>query len=105
MTKKEVAVGPAEIYRTKRHGGRATEQAPPAIRQRHTATQPQTISVDEYLSKKELAKLCRCSERTIDRLIEVGEAPPITRLSARRIIFSAALAREWLSRRTSGAAP
>jgi predicted DNA-binding transcriptional regulator AlpA len=42
---------------------------------------------DEFLTKKELAKLCRCSERTIDRLLGEGDAPPITRLSARRVIF------------------
>jgi hypothetical protein len=29
----------------------------------------------EYLTKKELAKLCRCSERTIDRLLEQGDGP------------------------------
>ena len=28
---------------------------------------------DEFLTKRELARLCRCSERTIDRLLEVGE--------------------------------
>jgi predicted DNA-binding transcriptional regulator AlpA len=59
---------------------------------------------DEFLTKKELAKLCRCSERTIDRLLEVGDGPPVTRLSERRVIFPAIPAREWLSHRTVGAA-
>ena len=57
---------------------------------------------DEFLTKKELAKLCRCSERTIDRLLEEGDAPPITRLSARRVIFPLTSAREWLASRTTG---
>jgi predicted DNA-binding transcriptional regulator AlpA len=55
---------------------------------------------DEFLTKRELAKLCRCSERTIDRLLEQGDAPPLTRLSSRRIIFPATSARQWLARRT-----
>ena len=65
---------------------------------------PQAAENDEFLTKKELAELCRCSERTIDRLLEEGDAPPVTRLSPRRIIFPAASAREWLSRRTVGTA-
>jgi predicted DNA-binding transcriptional regulator AlpA len=63
-----------------------------------------TAPIDEFLMKKELAALCRCSERTIDRLIEQGEAPPLTRLSARRVIFPKAAALEWLRKRTSGIA-
>jgi predicted DNA-binding transcriptional regulator AlpA len=60
------------------------------------------IQNDEFLTKRELARLCRCSERTIDRLIEGGDAPPLTRLSTRRIIFPASAARQWLSNRTLG---
>jgi len=55
---------------------------------------------DEYWTKKELARKVKCSERTIDRLIETGDAPPVTRLSCRRIIFHAPSAREWLVKRT-----
>jgi predicted DNA-binding transcriptional regulator AlpA len=54
----------------------------------------------EFLTKAELAKLCRCSERTIDRLLEEGDAPPVTKLSTRRIIFPATSARNWLASRT-----
>jgi predicted DNA-binding transcriptional regulator AlpA len=57
-------------------------------------------TTNEFLTKRELARLCRCSERTIDRLIEAGDAPPITRLSTRRIIFPTASARQWLAHRT-----
>ena len=59
-------------------------------------------SSDEFLTKRELARLCRCSERTIDRLLEEGDAPPVTRLSTRRIIFPAVSTRQWLSNRTIG---
>jgi len=55
----------------------------------------------EFLTKRELARLCRCSERTIDRLLEEGDAPPVTKLSTRRILFPAASAREWLAGRTT----
>lgn len=65
---------------------------------------PQPKTDDEFLTKRELAKLCRCSERTIDRLLEEGDGPPVTRVSAGRIIFPAASAREWLSHRTVGTA-
>lgn len=62
------------------------------------------LTANEFLTKRELARLCRCSERTLDRLLENGDAPPVTRLSTRRIIFPAASARKWLSSRTVGAA-
>ena len=62
----------------------------------------ETIQSDEFLTKRELARLCRCSERTIDRLLEGGDAPPVTKLSTRRIIFPATSAREWLADRTVG---
>jgi predicted DNA-binding transcriptional regulator AlpA len=61
---------------------------------------PEAATDDEYLTKKELAKLCRCSERTIDRLLEEGDAPPVTRVSSRRIVFPALSARKWLANRT-----
>jgi len=41
----------------------------------------------EFLTKREL----------VDRLLEEGDAPPVTKLSTRRII----LAREWLAGRTT----
>jgi predicted DNA-binding transcriptional regulator AlpA len=63
---------------------------------------PEAIANNEFLTKAELAKLCRCSERTIDRLLEEGDAPPITKLSTRRIIFPATSARKWLANRTIG---
>ena len=62
----------------------------------------ETTPNDEFLTKRELARLCRCSERTIDRLLEGGDAPPVTRLSTRRIIFPVSAARQWLSNRTLG---
>jgi predicted DNA-binding transcriptional regulator AlpA len=63
---------------------------------------PEAFANDEFLTKRELARLCRCSERTIDRLLEEGDAPPVTKLSTRRIIFPATSTREWLANRTVG---
>jgi predicted DNA-binding transcriptional regulator AlpA len=63
---------------------------------------PEAVASDEFLTKRELARLCRRSERTIDRLFEEGDAPPVTKLSTRRIIFPATSAREWLAGRTTG---
>jgi excisionase family DNA binding protein len=56
----------------------------------------------QYLTKKELAELLRCSERTVDRLLET-EGLPVIQLSKRRIIFSAASAERCLEGRVSGA--
>lgn len=56
----------------------------------------------QYLTKKELAEQWRCSERTIDRLLET-EGLPVIQLSKRRIVFSAASAQRWLEGRVNGA--
>jgi hypothetical protein len=56
----------------------------------------------EFLTKRELAQRWRCSERTIDRLLET-EGLPVIQLSKRRIVFSAASAQRWLEGRVSGA--
>jgi excisionase family DNA binding protein len=53
----------------------------------------------EFLTKRELAELCRCSERTVDRLLE-QRSLPVIRLSPRRIIFPVSAVRKWLEQRT-----
>ena len=58
--------------------------------------------VAEFLTLAELAKWLRCSTRTVQRLISVGDGPPLIHLSDRRLIFSIADARLWLARRTKG---
>jgi len=60
------------------------------------------LVANEFLTKRELADLCRFSERTLDRLLENGDGPPVTRASSRRVIFHAPSAREWLAQRTTG---
>jgi predicted DNA-binding transcriptional regulator AlpA len=60
------------------------------------------LVANEFLTKRELAELCRLSERTLDRLLEKGDGPPVTRASLRRVIFHAPSAREWLAQRTIG---
>jgi phage terminase Nu1 subunit (DNA packaging protein) len=55
----------------------------------------------QYVTKRELSEYWRCSERTIDRLLET-EGLPVIRLSKRRIIFQLASVQRWLEGRTSG---
>src|SRR5215467_12085119 len=64
---------------------RATFPATPRKRQLYMPERSMAEPEDEYWTKKELARKVKCSERTIDRLIETGDAPPVTRLSCRRI--------------------
>jgi len=53
----------------------------------------------EYLKLPELALLMRCSARTIQRLLETGEGPPVIRISERRMIFRVGDVIEWLEKR------
>ena len=53
---------------------------------------------NEFSTKKELANRWRCSERTIDRLLE-REGLPVVRLSARRVIFRDSETEQWLRHR------
>jgi predicted DNA-binding transcriptional regulator AlpA len=55
----------------------------------------------EHFTLTELAEWLRCSTRTVQRLIETGEGPPMIKLSDRRVIFRKADAQQWLARRTS----
>jgi predicted DNA-binding transcriptional regulator AlpA len=55
----------------------------------------------EHLTLEELADWARCSTRTISRLMETGQGPPVVRLSDRRLIFRLADARDWIEARCS----
>lgn len=56
----------------------------------------------ENLTLPEVAKYLRCSTRTVQRLVEVGEGPRPIQLSERRLIFRRADVERWLeSRRDS----
>ena len=58
----------------------------------------------EHLTLDETADWLRCSTRTLQRLLEAGNGPPVIRLSERRIIFRLAEVRDWLVARTRGGA-
>jgi excisionase family DNA binding protein len=62
-----------------------------------------TAMNDENCTLGELARWLRCSERHLQRLLEIGEGPPAIRLG-RRIIFNRAMVRQWLEARSSGRA-
>ena len=53
----------------------------------------------EYVTLSELAQWARCSTRTIQRLLEVGDGPALIRVSDRRIIFHVGDVRDWLEKR------
>lgn len=53
----------------------------------------------EHVTLPELAQWARCSTRTIQRLLEVGNGPPVIHLSDRRIIFRVGDVRDWLEQR------
>jgi predicted DNA-binding transcriptional regulator AlpA len=55
----------------------------------------------ENLTLAETADWLRCSSRTLQRLLETGEGPPVVRLSERRLIFRLADVRRWVEQRTS----
>ena len=61
-----------------------------------------TPSVEsEHLTLNETARWLRCSTRTLQRLLDAGNGPPVIRLSERRLIFRLTDLREWLAGRTS----
>ena len=56
----------------------------------------------DHLTLTELATWLRCSPRTLQRLLSVGDGPPVIRLSKRRLIFPRSGARSWVESRTRG---
>jgi predicted DNA-binding transcriptional regulator AlpA len=60
--------------------------------------------LNEHLTLVETAKWLRCSPRTLQRLLETGDGPPVVRLSERRLIFRLADVNRWVEGRTRGAA-
>ena len=65
-----------------------------------------TLLYPENLTLPEAAGFARCSARTLQRLIEEGEGPPVVQLSARRIVFRRSDLTAWIEgrQRHSGAA-
>ena len=58
---------------------------------------------NNHLTLDELAKWLRCSMRTVQRLLETGDGPPVIKLSERRLIFRRDAVTRWLDARTRGA--
>ncbi len=64
------------------------------------------IQEDRVLSKQEIAMRLGCSERNVDRLIKVGDGPPVLRISPRRVGVLQSDFETWLgARRRPQASP
>lgn len=59
----------------------------------------------EFLTLTELARLIRCSQRTVQRLLAVGEGPRAIRISPRRLIFARSDALAWALARAQHPGP
>lgn len=68
-----------------------------------TPTAPDTPDLDLVLTHPEAARMLRLSTRSLDRLIETGEAPPRIRLTGRRVGYWKRDVLAWLQARTSPA--
>lgn len=64
---------------------------------------PAAPDVDVVLTQAEAAQLMRLSERTLQRLDEVGEAPPRIALTGRRVGYWRSHVLAWLYARTAPA--
>ena len=58
---------------------------------------------DRVLKTSEVAQMLRLSTRTLERLVETGEAPPRIQLSGRRVGYWRSDVIAWLQARTSPA--
>lgn len=69
-----------------------------------TNTPPPDASVlDVVLTHPETARMLRLSVRSLDRLCEIGEAPPRIQLTGRRVGYWRSDVLAWLKARTSRA--
>lgn len=68
-----------------------------------TPTPPDAPDLDVVLTHSEAARLLRLSTRSLDRMVETGEAPPRIHLTSRRIGYWKRDVLAWLQARTSPA--
>ena len=64
------------------------------VRRRASADEPENLTLNEA------SEWLRCSARTLQRILETGEGPPVVRLSERRLIFRLTDLRRWVAKRT-----
>lgn len=65
---------------------------------------PDATNNDRVVSQPEAAQLMGVSTRTLERLVEVGEAPPRILLTGRRVAYWRNDVLAWLRARTSKSA-
>ena len=69
----------------------------------NTSTPPVKPDLDVVLTQPEAARMLRLSTRSLERLVEIGEAPPRIRLTSRRVGYWKRDVLAWLHARTSPA--
>ena len=69
----------------------------------NTPAPPDALDLDVVLTQPETAKLIRLSTRSLERLVETGEAPPRIQLAGRRVGYWRSDVLAWLKARTSPA--
>ncbi len=69
----------------------------------NTPAPPDAPDLDVVLTHGEAARMLRLSTRSLDRMVETGEAPPRIQLTIRRIGYWKRDVLAWLQARTSPA--
>ena len=64
---------------------------------------PDAADLDVVLTQPEAARMLRLSTRSLERLVETGEAPPRIQLTGRRVGYWKRDVRAWLQSRTAPA--
>lgn len=67
----------------------------------NTPTPPVKPDLDVVLTQPEAARMLRLSTRSLERLVEIGEAPPRIQLTGRRVAYWKHDVLAWLQARTS----
>lgn len=67
----------------------------------NTQTPPVAPDLNVVLTQPEAARMLRLSTRSLERLVEIGEAPPRIQLTGRRVGYWKCDVLTWLLARTS----
>jgi len=68
-----------------------------------TPAPPAAADIEVVLTHPETARMLRLSTRSLDRLCEIGEAPPRIQLTGRRVGYWRRDVLSWLQARTATA--